>query len=112
MTATRAIFKAGCPETGSTLAVTSLSTRALPANCPFQCMGTKILPLSCRSVSNARTDGGILYFKEGPVALVVLTNENEDKSWTADNAGNKFCAEMAKAVVEHYQSKAKGKEKK
>lgn len=55
------------------------------------------------SVSNARTDGGILYFKEGPVALVVLTNENEDKSWTADNAGNKLCAEMAKSVVEHYQ---------
>ena len=31
------------------------------------------------SVSDARTDAGILYFKEGPVALVVLTNENEDK---------------------------------
>lgn len=63
------------------------------------------------SVNNARTDGGILYFKEGPVALVVLTNENEDKSWTADNAGNKLCAEMAKAVVEYYQTKAKAKEK-
>ena len=31
------------------------------------------------SVSNARTDAGILYFKEGPVALVVLSNDNEDK---------------------------------
>lgn len=61
------------------------------------------------SVSNARTDAGILYFKEGPVALVVLTNENEDKSWTPNNAGNQFCAEMAKALVEHYQLKAKDK---
>jgi len=55
------------------------------------------------SVSNARTDAGIFYFKEGPVALVVLTDENEDKGWTADNAGNRLCAEMAKGVVEHYQ---------
>jgi len=64
------------------------------------------------SVSNVRTDAGILYFKEGPVALVVLTNKNEDTSWSIDNAGNKLCAEMAKAVVEYYRlhAKAKGKE--
>lgn len=55
------------------------------------------------SVSNARTDAGILYFKEGPVALVVLTDQNEDKSWTPDNAGNKLCAEVARLVVQHYR---------
>lgn len=54
------------------------------------------------SVSNARTDAGILTFKGGPVALVVLTNENEDKSWTPDNAGNRLCADIAKVVVEYY----------
>jgi beta-lactamase class A len=53
------------------------------------------------SVSNARTDAGILYFKQGPVALVVLTNENEDKRWEPDNAGNKLCAEIAKTVVDY-----------
>jgi beta-lactamase class A len=58
------------------------------------------------SVSDARTDAGILYFKEGPVALVVLTNQNEDKSWTPDNAGNKLCADIARAVVQHYQTTA------
>lgn len=58
------------------------------------------------SVSDARTDAGILYFKEGPVALVVLTTQNEDKSWTPDNAGNKLCADIARAVVEHYQKSA------
>ena len=51
------------------------------------------------SVSSSRTDAGILYFKNGPVALCVLTNENEDKSWTPDNAGNKLCANVAKVVV-------------
>jgi beta-lactamase class A len=54
------------------------------------------------TVSNARTDAGILYFKEGTVALVVLTNDNEDKRFEPDNAGNKLCAEVAKTVVEHF----------
>lgn len=54
------------------------------------------------SVSDARTDAGILYFKGGPVALVVLTSQNEDKSWTPGNAGNKLCADIAKKVVEYF----------
>jgi beta-lactamase class A len=58
------------------------------------------------SVSDARTDAGLLYFKEGPVALVILTNGNQDKSWTPDNAGNKLCADAAKAVVDFYQRAA------
>jgi beta-lactamase class A len=57
------------------------------------------------SVSDARTDAGILYFKGGPVVLCVLTSENEDKAWKVENAGNRLCAEVAKAVVEHYQMK-------
>jgi len=59
------------------------------------------------SVSNARTDAGILYFKNGPVALCVLTNENEDKSWTPDNAGNKLCADVARVVVEYFAEASK-----
>jgi beta-lactamase class A len=57
------------------------------------------------SVNNSRTDAGILYFKEGPVALCVLTDENEDKTWKQDNAGNRLCAEVAKTVHEHYSKK-------
>jgi beta-lactamase class A len=58
------------------------------------------------SVNEARTDAGLLMFNGGPVALVVLTNQNEDKSWTPDNAGNKLCADIARAVVQHYQKPA------
>lgn len=64
------------------------------------------------SVSNARTDAGILYFKEGPIALVVLTNENEDKRFERDNAGNKVCADIALAAVNYFvesAAAAKGK---
>jgi beta-lactamase class A len=54
------------------------------------------------SVNEARTDAGLFTFNGGPVALVVLTNKNEDKGWTPDNAGNKLCADIARAVVQHY----------
>jgi beta-lactamase class A len=63
------------------------------------------------SVSNARTDAGILYFKEGPVALIVLTDENEDKRWVPDNAGNKLCADIAKTVVQYYVESARPHQK-
>lgn len=57
------------------------------------------------SVSDARTDAGIIYLKSGPVAVCVLTAENEDKSWRADNAGNVLCAKVAKEVFDHFNAK-------
>jgi beta-lactamase class A len=62
------------------------------------------------SVNRSRTDAGIVYFKDGPVALVVLTNDNEDQTWTPDNAGNKLCADVARLIVEHYQATAPKKD--
>src|SRR6266851_1067111 len=56
------------------------------------------------SVSDARTDAGILYLPGGPVAVCVLTAENEDKRWVLDNAGNIFCAWVAKEVYDYYSS--------
>ncbi len=58
------------------------------------------------SVSNARTDAGILYLPAGPVAVCVLTNENQDTRWRPDNAGNVFCAKVAKAVHDHFATRA------
>src|SRR5262245_44032176 len=54
------------------------------------------------SVSDARTDGGLIYLPGGPVVVVVLTSNNEDKSWQPDNAGNLLCARVAKEVFEHF----------
>jgi beta-lactamase class A len=56
------------------------------------------------SVSDARTDAGILFLPSGPVALCVLTDKNEDKRWVIDNAGNLFCARVAKEVYDHFTS--------
>ncbi len=54
------------------------------------------------SVSDARTDAGILYLESGPVALCVMTAENVDRTWRADNAGNLLCAKVAKEVYDHF----------
>ena len=59
------------------------------------------------SVDAARTAAGILYARGGPVALCVLTEENEDKRWVADNAGNRLCAEVARAVFDHFPARPK-----
>jgi hypothetical protein len=58
-------------------------------------------------VSDARTDAGILVTPAGPVAVCVLTNENEDKSWKPDNAGNLLCARVAKEVYDAYGARGK-----
>src|SRR5438876_1402164 len=54
------------------------------------------------SVSDIRTDAGILYSPSGPVALCVLTEKNEDQSWRPDNAGNVLCAKVAKKVYDYF----------
>src|SRR5262249_53458596 len=57
------------------------------------------------AVSGIRTDAGILYFPGGPVALCVLTADNEDKSWRTDNAGNLVCARVAQQVHAYFSKK-------
>jgi len=67
------------------------------------------------SVNDARTCAGIIYVpKPGgdakaatvqPVAVCVMTNDNKDKSWRPDSAGDLLCARVAKEVYDHYARK-------
>lgn len=54
------------------------------------------------SVNEARTDAGIIFSPSGPIVVCVLTAKNEDKSWTAENAGNRLCATVAHEVFSHF----------
>src|SRR5262249_7047099 len=56
------------------------------------------------SVSNARTDAGILYTPSGPVVVCVLTNDNDDQRWVQDNAGNVICAKVGKEVFDYFKA--------
>ncbi len=65
------------------------------------------------SVNASRTAAGIIECGKGPVAVCVLTNENEDQRWVVDNAGNRLCADVAREVFDHFKAeKPAGKEKK
>ena len=78
--------------------------------CNDQDKFTRLLPAKTMvahktgSVSDIRTDAGILYLPSGPVALCVLTEKNEDQSWRPDNAGNVFCAKVAKEVYDYFST--------
>ena len=67
--------------------------------------GTKVA-FKTGSVDASRTCAGVIETKGGPVALCVLTDANEDKSWSDDNAGNVLCAKIAREVYDHFSAKA------
>jgi beta-lactamase class A len=60
------------------------------------------------SVSDARTDAGILFTPDGAIVVCVLTAENADRRWARDNAGNLLCAKVAKEVYDHFNAPKKG----
>jgi beta-lactamase class A len=57
------------------------------------------------SVSDARTDAGIMYTPNGLIAVCVLSNDNADRRWEKDNAGNVLCAKVAKEVYDYFNPK-------
>jgi beta-lactamase class A len=54
------------------------------------------------TVSDVRTDAGILYFKGGPVAICVLTAQNDDRRYHVDNEANIFIGRVAEQVFLHF----------
>lgn len=63
--------------------------------------GTKVA-FKTGSVDDARTAAGIITTPGGPVALCVLTDDNEDQRWVDDNAGDRLCADIARIVYDHF----------
>jgi len=55
------------------------------------------------SVTATRTVAGILELPSGNVAVCVLTNENKDRRWAADNAGEVLAANIGRILLEHFQ---------
>lgn len=62
------------------------------------------------ATNQVRTDAGIIYVptkadkkKLLPIAICVMTNENEDQRWILDNAGQVTIAKIGKAVYDHFQ---------
>jgi beta-lactamase class A len=67
--------------------------------------GTKVA-FKTGSLADTRTAAGIIECPAGPVAVCVMSYDNQDKRWVPDNAGNRLCAEIARAVYDHFDRPA------
>ncbi|HEX6963896.1 MAG TPA: serine hydrolase, partial [Lacipirellula sp.] len=54
------------------------------------------------SINEVRTDAGLLDAPSGPIAICVLTNENEDKSWGDRNDAEILCGRIAQIAYRHF----------
>jgi beta-lactamase class A len=88
-------------------ALDSLALRMLFAN-QDDALLTRWLPGGARvahksgAVDRARNDCGILYTPAAPVALCVMTRDNENTSYALDNPAYLLAAGVARAVFAHY----------
>jgi len=57
-------------------------------------------------VDQARSDCGILYGPDAPVAVCVMTRENRDTSYAPDNAANLLIARIGAEVYRHFNPSA------
>lgn len=64
------------------------------------------------ATNQVRTDAGIIYVpgtkdkkQTVPVAVCVLTNDNEDQRWVIDNGGQVTIAKIGKAVFDYFSKK-------
>jgi serine-type D-Ala-D-Ala carboxypeptidase (penicillin-binding protein 5/6) len=55
------------------------------------------------SVAAVRTDAGLIEAKGGPIAICVLTNNNKDQRWTAENAGEVLTSKIARQVYDYFE---------
>lgn len=71
---------------------------------------SKNLPASARvlqktgSVTAVRTVAGILELPSGNVAICLLTNDNKDRRWVPENAGEVLSAKIGRIVYDHFQA--------
>jgi beta-lactamase class A len=90
-------------------ALDSLALAMLAAN-QDDALLTRWLPAGMRvahksgAVERSRNDCGIVYSPAAPVAVCVMTRENEDTSYGVDNAAYQLVARVAREVYDHYNA--------
>lgn len=58
-----------------------------------------LIAMKTGSVTAVRTVAGVIYTPRGPLAVCVLTSENQDRRWAEDNAAQKLAQEIARSAV-------------
>jgi len=68
--------------------------RSLPAEIPFA--------HKTGAVTGSKTDAGVIESPAGPIAICVLTTENEDRRWVDDNEANVLMGEIGLAAYRFF----------
>lgn len=65
--------------------------------------------VACKTgyVDSSHTAAGILFTPSGPIAICVLTDENEDQRYNVDNAADLLSAKIAREVYDAFNPPAK-----
>ena len=63
--------------------------------------GTKVAQKT-GSVSAVRTVAGLIETPSGPIAICILTSDNQDQRWTDDNAATVLSGKIAREVYDHF----------
>jgi beta-lactamase class A len=93
-------------------ALDSLALSMLSANQDDVLM-TRWLPSSVRvahktgAVDRARSDCGIMYTPAAPIALCVMTRENDDTSYAVDSAPHWLIGRLGREVFRHWNADAR-----
>jgi len=72
--------------------------------------GLSLIGNKTGSLDEVRNDVAVVYSKAGPLVISVFTSDNQDKSWTNDNAAELLIGHLAKAIVEAWSPQGLGKD--
>ena len=72
--------------------------------------GLSLIGNKTGSLDEVRNDVAVVYSKAGPLVISVFTSDNQDKSWTNDNAAELLIGHVAKAIVEAWSPQGLGKD--
>ncbi len=61
------------------------------------------------AVSQSRCDAGIIFSPQGPIAICVLTRQNEDRRFSPDNAAHRLCGKVAELAFRHFNPPGAGR---
>jgi beta-lactamase class A len=55
------------------------------------------------ALDHVRNDVGVVFAKNGPVVISEFTYDDQDTSWTPDNAAEVLMAKLAKIILDRWQ---------
>jgi beta-lactamase class A len=72
--------------------------------------GLSLIANKTGSLDEVRNDVAVVYAKNGPIIISAFTYDNQDKSWTNDNAAELLVAHIARTIMDSWSPSGLAKE--